>query len=83
VEGPIEKNGTIPRTAVIDTGDEDGVMTIDLTRAENPDAVQPAPVEPPPSALPEETAETAEPFEPPQEQEIDEPPAEDKEEQAE
>jgi uncharacterized protein YrrD len=85
VEGPIEKNGTIPRTAVIDTGDEDGVMTIDLTRAENPDAVQPAPVEPPPSALPEETTETAEPFEPPQEQEIDEPPAEaeDKEEQAE
>ena len=54
VEGPIEKNGTIPRTAVIDTGDEDGVMTIDLTRAENPDGVQTAPVEPPPSALPQE-----------------------------
>lgn len=57
VEGPIEKNGTIPRTAVIDTGGEDGVMTIDLTRAENPDAIQAAPVEPPPSPLAEETAE--------------------------
>ncbi|MEZ4592205.1 MAG: hypothetical protein R3D55_13840 [Chloroflexota bacterium] len=43
VEGPIEKNGTIPRSAVIDTGSEDGVMTIDLTKAENPDAVQEAP----------------------------------------
>ena len=56
VEGPIEKNGTIPRTAVIDTGDADGVMTIDLTRAENPDAVQEAPAEAPPSALPEAQA---------------------------
>lgn len=64
VEGPIEKNGTIPRTAVIDTGDEDGVMTIDLTRAENPDAVQSAPVEPPPSALPVETVENLAPVEP-------------------
>lgn len=73
VEGPIEKNGTIPRTAVIDTGDEDGVMTIDLTRAENPDATQAAPVEPPPSALPEETAETAEPAAPAEEPEADEP----------
>ena len=60
VEGPIAKNGTIPRTAVIDTGDEDGVMTIDLTRAENPDVTQAAPVVPPPSALPEEPEETAE-----------------------
>ncbi len=60
VEGPIAKNGTIPRTAVIDTGAEDGVMTIDLTRAENPDVAPPAPVEPPPPALPEEMAETAE-----------------------
>lgn len=61
VQGPIEKNGTIPRSAVIDTGDDDGVMTIDLTRAENPDAVQAAPSEPPISALPEETAVTDEP----------------------
>ena len=60
VQGPIEKNGTIPRTAVIDTGDEDGVMTIDLTRAENPDAVQEAPTEAPPSALPTEPAEEME-----------------------
>ena len=57
LEGPIEKNGTIPRTAVIDTGDEDGVMTIDLTLAENPDGAQPAPVTPPPSALPDEPEE--------------------------
>jgi len=64
VEGPIEKNGTIPRTAVIDTGDEDGVMTIDLTHAENPDATQAAPVEPPPSSLPAEVEETAEPTAP-------------------
>ena len=57
VEGPIEKNGTIPRGAVIDTGSEDGVMTIDLTKAENPDAIQTAPTEPPISALPEPAAE--------------------------
>ncbi|GJM42335.1 MAG: hypothetical protein DHS20C20_26170 [Ardenticatenaceae bacterium] len=58
VEGPIEKNGTIPRTAVIDTGDADGVMTIDLTRAENPDAVaEDEPVVPIPAPLPEETEE--------------------------
>ncbi|MBK8903411.1 MAG: hypothetical protein IPM53_19670 [Anaerolineaceae bacterium] len=66
VEGPIEKNGTIPRSAVIDTGDEDGVMTIDLTRAENPDAIQAAPTEPPISALPPETAVTPEPAEEPE-----------------
>ncbi len=63
LEGPIEKNGTIPRTAVIDTGDEDGVMTIDLTRAENPDTMQAAPVTPPPSALPPDPEETVEPVE--------------------
>jgi uncharacterized protein YrrD len=79
VEGPIEKNGTIPRTAVIDTGAEDGVMTIDLTRAENPDAVQSPPVEPPPSALPVEMAD------PPVALETDEPApeTEDEEEQIE
>lgn len=32
-------------------------MTIDLTRAENPDAVQEAPTEAPPSALPQESEE--------------------------
>ncbi|MAT97727.1 MAG: hypothetical protein CL608_11330 [Anaerolineaceae bacterium] len=73
VEGPIEKNGTIPRTAVIDTGGEDGVMTIDLTRAENPDAAQAAPVEPPPSALPQTPEETAEPAAPAAEPETGEP----------
>ena len=91
LEGPIEKNGTIPRTAVIDTGGEDGVMTIDLTRAENPDAVQSAPVEPPASALPEEPEATAEPsedletIEPATEPEITQPIAleEDEEEQTE
>lgn len=56
VEGPIAQNGTIARTAVIDTGDADGVMTIDLTKAENPTTAQDAPADPPPAALPEETA---------------------------
>ena len=59
VQGPIEKNGTVPRTAVIDTGDEDGVMTIDLTRAENPDAASETPTETPPT-LPVEPAEEME-----------------------
>ena len=82
VEGPIEKNGTIPRTAVIDTGDEDGVMTIDLTHAENPDAAQSTPVSSPPSALPAEPEKTAESAPDPQ---PDEPTAglEDEEEQTE
>ncbi len=71
VEGPIEKNGTIPRGAVIDTGSEDGVMTIDLTRAENPDAIQTAPAEPPISARPE-PEEMAEP-EPTTDPELEEP----------
>lgn len=56
VEGPIAQNGTIARTAVIDTGDEDGVMTIDLTKAENPNVVQETPVQTPTSPMPEETA---------------------------
>lgn len=67
VEGPIEKNGTIPRTAVIDTGSEDGVMTIDLTKAENPDAISAAtpvetavPTEAPPPDEPTNPAETEE-----------------------
>ncbi len=75
-------------TAVIDTGGEDGVMTIDLTRAENPDVTQAAPVEPPPSVMPEEPEETAEPTEsdtPVANAENDEPliEAEDEEEQTE
>jgi uncharacterized protein YrrD len=58
VEGPIEQNGTIARTAVIDTGDTDGVMTIDLTKAENPTA-QAEPDE----ALAPETAVSTDPVE--------------------
>ncbi|WP_420629508.1 PRC-barrel domain-containing protein [Candidatus Leptofilum sp.] len=58
VEGPIEKNGTIPRTAVIDTGGDDGVMTVDLTKAENPGAVEEkAPADPVPAPLSEEPEE--------------------------
>ena len=88
VEGPIEKNGTIPRTAVIDTGDEDGVMTIDLTKAENPDAAQPAPSKPLPPAPPQETADsieppTPEPPEPIETQEAEEEPLDTEEEQEE
>lgn len=63
VEGPIEQNGTIARTAVIDTGDADGVMTIDLTKAENPTTAPSAPVEPLPSTAPQETAESTNPVE--------------------
>jgi uncharacterized protein YrrD len=58
VEGPIEKNGTIPRGAVIDTGNDDGAMTIDLTKAENPDAIDDkAPADPIPAPRPEEPEE--------------------------
>ena len=35
VEGPVAENGTVPRTAVIDTGQIDGVMTIDLQKVES------------------------------------------------
>lgn len=34
VEGPIAQQGQIPREALIDTGNEDGVMTIDLPKVE-------------------------------------------------
>src|SRR5690606_29428169 len=34
VEGPIAADRTILRAAVLDTGSEDGVLTIDLARAE-------------------------------------------------
>ncbi len=61
VEGPIEQNGTIARTAVIDTGDADGVMTIDLTKAENPTAqTEPAETVPAETAVPTETEEAEE-----------------------
>ena len=34
VEGPIAEQGQVPRDALIDTGNEDGVMTIDLPKVE-------------------------------------------------
>lgn len=34
VEGPIAEQGQVPRDALIDTGHEDGVMTIDLPKVE-------------------------------------------------
>jgi len=34
IEGPIAKKGTIPREALIDTGSEDDVMTVDLPKVE-------------------------------------------------
>ncbi|MCA9921467.1 MAG: PRC-barrel domain-containing protein [Anaerolineales bacterium] len=46
VEGPVAEKGYIPRTALFDTGSIDGVMTIDLTKAESQTAVEtPEPVE--------------------------------------
>ncbi|MDX1615013.1 MAG: PRC-barrel domain-containing protein [Candidatus Promineifilaceae bacterium] len=36
VEGPIAENRMILRGAVVDTGDEDGRMTVDLAKAEQP-----------------------------------------------
>jgi uncharacterized protein YrrD len=34
VDGPVKEQGTIPRDALIDTGNEDGIMTIDLPKVE-------------------------------------------------
>ncbi len=34
VEGPVAQQGQITRSAIVDTGNEDGVMTINLTQAE-------------------------------------------------
>ncbi len=34
VEGPIAEQGSLPREALIDTGNDDGVMTIDLPKVE-------------------------------------------------
>jgi len=61
VEGPIAQNGRIPRSALIDTGGEDQVMTIDLTKAENPETVTREETEAPePATLAEETAPATE-----------------------
>jgi len=34
VEGPVADKGTLPRSAVIDTGQVDGLMTVDLVKVE-------------------------------------------------
>jgi hypothetical protein len=34
VEGPVAKNRMIMKAAVLDTGRDDGLMTIDLSKAE-------------------------------------------------
>lgn len=39
VEGTIAADPQIPRSAMLDTGGEDGVMTIDLPKAERPESV--------------------------------------------
>jgi uncharacterized protein YrrD len=35
IEGPVADKGTLPRNAIIDSGNDDGVMTIDLQKVEN------------------------------------------------
>lgn len=35
IEGPVAQQGTIPREALVDTGDVDGVMTVDLPKVES------------------------------------------------
>jgi sporulation protein YlmC with PRC-barrel domain len=56
VEGPIAEKGAIPRTAMQDTGNEDGLMTIDLTIAETETLTAVTPPPPtPPATLPDET----------------------------
>lgn len=50
VEGPIAEKRIVPRDAIIDTGQADGVMTIDLVKAEGAD---PAEVTAPPEADPD------------------------------
>ncbi len=47
VEGPVAELGTIPRDAMVDAGEEDGIMTVDLTKAEQPLRPESAVVEPP------------------------------------
>jgi uncharacterized protein YrrD len=39
VEGPIAETQTVSRQAMLDTGDKDGAMTVDLQRAEKPSLV--------------------------------------------
>ncbi|MCP4359499.1 MAG: hypothetical protein GY796_15930 [Chloroflexi bacterium] len=60
VEGPIAEKGAIARAALIDTGSQDGIITLDLTKAETTD-LAPATSEPDTSAphpSPEKAATT-------------------------
>ncbi len=57
VDGPIANKGAIARTTLIDTGHEDGIMTIDLTLAETTDLATPPPPPPPPAKEEETPAE--------------------------
>ena len=41
VEGPIAQQGMLPREALIDTGNDDGIMTIDLPKVEQLQQKQP------------------------------------------
>lgn len=53
VDGPIANKGAIARSTLIDTGHADGIMTIDLTKAETTDLTAP---QTPPSPIKEEEA---------------------------
>jgi len=46
VEGPVAEQGTVPREALVDSGSEDGAMTVDLSRAERPGQEPPTEKEP-------------------------------------
>jgi uncharacterized protein YrrD len=41
VEGPVAQQGTIPRQALVDAGNEDGIMTVDLPKVEKLQQDQP------------------------------------------
>lgn len=58
VEGPIAKNRAIARDVVIDNGNQDGVMTIDLIRAEQQPLQELPPAAPTPPPAEEETPDT-------------------------
>ena len=60
VEGPIAEKGVIARAALEDTGHQDQVMTIDLTKAETTELTAVANIkEPPPTPTPAEPANSA------------------------
>ncbi|RMG90607.1 MAG: hypothetical protein D6706_19220 [Chloroflexi bacterium] len=70
VEGPIAEKGTIPREALLDTGSDDQVMTVDLPKVEQiymgktaepttETEPEPEPAAPEPAPAPEQTTETA------------------------